>query len=177
MQTTFIEKRRYFRLPFGEALLVTDSQSTVVGGALNISRGGVFLKTLNPLSLDSIGHVSFVLPGSKKSICFKAKVAHLVFDRQRAEVDCGMGLQFVEMDAKNQRILDQYIENEKEAYQALNQILKARRPLATNIDVHLQQLTHLRGLDLSELRYRVARICTIFEGTSLGDVGGMGRNS
>jgi uncharacterized protein (TIGR02266 family) len=177
MEKNFIEKRRFYRLPLNVSLLVTDNQGTVVGGALNISRGGVFLKTLKPLPLDSIGHVTFVLPGQEKSICFKAKVAHLVFDRQRAEVDCGMGLQFVEIEEKHQRILDQYIENEKVAYEALDKVLRARRPLVSDIEKHLQQLTHLRGLDLSELRYRVARICTIFETTSLGEVGRMGRNS
>jgi len=173
MQQNFIEKRRFYRLPFGEPLLVTDTHKTVVGGALNISRGGVFLKTLNPLPLDSVGHVSFVLPGQEKSICFKAKVAHLVFDRQRAEVDCGMGLQFVEVEARHQRILDQYLENEKTAYLALEQVLKARRPVVAEIEKHLEHLTQLKGLDLSELRYRVARICTIFETTSLGEVGTM----
>jgi hypothetical protein len=171
MEKNFIEKRRFYRLPFSESLLVTDNQSAVVGGALNISRGGVFLKTLNPLPLDSIGHVSFVLPGQEKSICFKAKVAHLVFDRQRAEVDCGMGLQFVEIEEKHQRILDQYIESEKAAYESLNKVLKARRPVVSDIEKHLQQLSHLRELDLSQLRYRVARICTIFETNSLGEVG------
>lgn len=175
MESNFIEKRRFFRLPFSESLLVTDNHKTVVGGALNISRGGVFLKTLTPLTLDSVGHVSFVLPGQEKSICFKAKVAHLVFDRQRAEVDCGMGLQFVDVDVRHQQTIDQYIENEKQAYESLDKVLKARRPEVAEIEKHLQLLPHLRGLNLSSLRYRVARICTIFETGYMGQVGTLGR--
>ncbi|MFM8269803.1 MAG: PilZ domain-containing protein [Pseudomonadota bacterium] len=177
MEPNFIEKRRFYRLPFGESLLLTDNQNTVVGGALNISRGGVFLKTLKPLPLDSVGHVSFVIPGQETSICFKAKVAHLVFDRQRAEVDCGMGLQFIEIDVKHQQILDQHIEQEKQAYLALDKVLKARRPAVAEIEKHLQQLKFLRGSDLSTLRYRVARICTIFETGLMEDLGSLGRNS
>jgi hypothetical protein len=73
--------------------------------------------------------------------------------------------------------LDEYIDKEKQAYEALDKVLRARRPVVSDIEKHLQQLTHLRGLDLSELRYRVARICTIFETTALGEVGSMGRNS
>lgn len=163
MEQHFIEKRRFYRLPFGEPLFVTDGHQTVVGQALNLSRGGLFLKTLNPLPLDALGNLVFILPGNEKSVCLKTKVAHLVFDRQRAEVDCGMGLQFVEISNSHQKMIDDFIEREKTAYLALEKVLKERRPSVNEIEKHLKQLSHLKGLDLSALRYRVYRICTIFE--------------
>jgi len=163
MEKNFVEKRQYHRLPFSEKLLLTDQKKGMVGGALNLSRGGLFLKTLNPFPIDSIGLVTFMLPGQDRSISFKGKVAHLVFDRQRAEVDCGMGIQFIDIDPKHQSLLDDFLEREKTAYLALNEVLKNRHPSFLEINRYLQQLQLLRGLDLSELRYRVARICTLFE--------------
>lgn len=163
MENNFVEKRQYHRLPFTEKLLLTDEKKALVGGALNLSRGGLFLKTLNPFPIDSEGLVSFMLPGQEKSISFRAKVVHLVFDRQRAEVDCGMGLQFVEIEKKHQALLDDFLDKEKTAYLALNEVLKDQHPSYLEINRYLEQLHHLRGTDLSELRYRVARICTIFE--------------
>ena len=177
MDRNFIEKRRFYRLPFIESILTTDGQNTVVGRALNIGRGGVFQKTLKPLPIGSVGLVGFILPGQEKSISFKAKVAHLVFDRQRAEVDCGMGLQFIEVEPEHQKLLDEFIENEKAAYLSLDKVLKNRRPEGADIERYLKQLTHLRGMDLSSLRYRVARICTIFETNYLGELESAGRNS
>ncbi|NBX93527.1 MAG: PilZ domain-containing protein [Proteobacteria bacterium] len=163
MDKNFVEKRQFYRLPFGETLLMTDGNKTVVGGSLNISRGGIFLKTLEPLTLDSRGFISFMIPGHPKSLCLKAKVAHLVFDRQRAEVDCGMGLQFLEIDLSQQKLIDDYIDNQQSAYLALQKVVNQRRPSSTEIEYHLKQLSHLREMDLSSLRYRVNRICTIFE--------------
>lgn len=163
MNQNFIEKRKFYRLPFMESLLITDGKKTVTGGALNMSRGGVFLKTLTPLSLDSVGHIALVIPGQEKSICLKAKVAHLVFDRQRAEVDCGMGIQFIDLQSHHQRMIDEFLDSEKNAYISLAKVLQARRPSHADIEKHLKQLTYLRGLDLSSLRYKVRRICTIFE--------------
>lgn len=177
MTNNFIEKRKFYRLPFWEPLLITDGKKTVTGGALNMSRGGVFLKTLNTLPLDSMGHITFVIPGHKKSICLKAKVAHLVFDKQRAEVDCGMGIQFVELSNQHQKMIDDFLDAEKDAYLSLAKVLQDRRPSNVDIERHLQQLGYLKGLDLSSLRYKVRRICTIFEEGQLDGVaraGGVG---
>jgi hypothetical protein len=163
MNQNFVEKRKFYRLPFSESLLITDGKKTVCGSALNISRGGLFLKTLEPLSLDSVGHIMFLIPGQNKSISLKAKVAHLVFDKQRAEVDCGMGIQFISVDNQHQKIIDDFLDAEKNAYLSLEKVLAERRPNTADIERHLQQLSYLRGLDLSSLRYKVRRICTIFD--------------
>ena len=163
MADNFIEKRKYYRLPFGESSLLTDGKNTVVGGALNLSRGGIFLKTLNPLPINSYGYLSFVIPGQQNSVSLKVKVAHLIFDRQRAEVDCGMGLQFVEVSLRHQQFIDSYLQQIKNAYLELQRILKPRRPSVSEIEKQLALVKDLRGLDLSSLRYRVNRICTIFE--------------
>lgn len=176
MSFNFIEKRQHFRLPFFDSLLMTDGKKTVVGDALNISRGGLFLKTLNSLPLDFSGYLSFLIPGESQSICVKAKVAHLVFDRQRAEVDCGMGIRFIDPEPKVQSLIDTFIEEEKKAYLALAEVLRERRPQVAQVEKFMLRLKHLRGLELSSLRYRVERICTIFEDTQntiLGKAGGV----
>ena len=176
MAQNFIEKRQFYRLPFQESLLITDGKKTVVGEALNISRGGVFLKTLTPLPLDFPGLLNFVIPGQPKSICVNAKVAHLVFDRQRAEVDCGMGVQFTDPEARVQQMIDQFLEEEKNAYLSLAEVLRVRRPDVAKVEKFLIRLKHLRGSELSTLRYRVERICTIFEDSQnviLGKTGGI----
>jgi len=163
MNNHFIEKRQYYRLPFSESTLFTDGKNSIVGSALNMSRGGIFLKSLHPAPINSQGYLTLVIPGHKESISLKVKVAHLIFDRQRAEVDCGMGLQFMELSLGHQQMIDDYLEKIKQAYLALERILKARKPSVSEMEKQLELLPYLKGSDLSSLRYRVGRVCAIFE--------------
>jgi hypothetical protein len=103
------------------------------------------------------------LPNQKNSFCSKAKVAHIVFDRQRCEIECGMGFQFMELNDSQKSILNLHILNEQSAYLELKKVLSSEKPDPEQIAKCLRRLPWLQRLDLLGLRYRVNRICTIFE--------------
>jgi uncharacterized protein (TIGR02266 family) len=69
---------------------------------LNISRGGIAVRTTSPLENNATLRVRFRLPGSKKDVDAEARVAWS--DRRH-----GMGLQFDRVDAPDQAGVDQFV--------------------------------------------------------------------
>ena len=70
---------------------------------LNVSHGGVAIRTTNPLDVASVVRVRFRLPGTKKEIDAEARVAWS--DRR-----VGMGLQFTAIDPPAQALIDNYVQ-------------------------------------------------------------------
>lgn len=70
---------------------------------LNISHGGVAVRTTNPLDVASVVRLKFRTPGAKKDIDAEARVAWS--DRR-----VGMGLQFTSVDPGAQDAIDDYIQ-------------------------------------------------------------------
>ena len=167
-QKPFIERRKDYRLPYMQKIIFTDGVRSLTGNAMNISRGGLFVMTLDPLPVDTQGYMAFLLPHQPTSLCLKAKVAHIVFDRQRAEVECGMGFQFVDLDKSHRTLLNSHVMEDQANYLQLREVLRKDRPDAGAISTCIKRLPNLAGLDLPTLRYRVNRICTIFESGALG---------
>lgn len=159
----FIERRKQFRLPFENRVIFSDGKTSFTAYASNLSQGGLFVKSQSPLPIDVTGLINFRLPSEETSLCLKAKVAHIVFDRQRCEVDNGMGIQFLEMTDAQKKILNDHMSMDQHAYLELQKILQADRPNASEIYTWIKKLPHLNHMDLLELRYKVNRICTIFQ--------------
>ena len=70
---------------------------------LNVSHGGVAIRTTNPLDIASVVRVRFRVPGGKKEIDAEARVAWS--DRR-----VGMGLQFTSIDPSAQASIDTYVQ-------------------------------------------------------------------
>lgn len=162
-QKNFTERRKEYRLPFEQRVIFADDSGSMAAYALNISRGGLFLRSLDPYPLETTGHVAFMLPGYDSTLCLRAKCAHIVFDRQRCEVECGMGFQFIDMSDEHRALLNQHIINEQEAYMQMKVLLAVPTPDPEKLATCLRILPFLKGNDLLALRYRVNRICTLFE--------------
>jgi Tfp pilus assembly protein PilZ len=162
-ETKFIERRKEYRLPYGDKIIFTDGHKAAAAYAANISRGGVFVSTLDPYPIDTTGFLAFLLPNQPQCLCVKAKVVHIVFDRQRCEIDCGMGFQFMDITESQRSILNLHILNEQATYQELKRLLGKPRPDPAELDRCLRRMPSLGKLDLLGLRYKVNRICTIFE--------------
>lgn len=164
-QGNFIERRKEPRLPYDQKILFTDGQTTCTAYAANISRGGIFAMSLNPFPIQSEGYLLFCLPNHATSLCFRAKVAHIVFDRQRCEIENGMGFQFMDLTDQQKALINVHILNEKATYQELKEILAVERPNAQVLELALRKMPMFSDYDLLKLRYKVNRICTIFEPT------------
>ena len=70
---------------------------------LNISKGGIAVRTMNPLQRDSKIKARFRLPGRKEDIEAEARVAWS--DRR-----IGMGLQFEKVDPTSQTAIDEFVD-------------------------------------------------------------------
>jgi uncharacterized protein (TIGR02266 family) len=70
---------------------------------LNLSRGGIAIRTTSPLENGAKVRLRFRLPGSKKDIDAEARVAWS--DRRH-----GMGLQFDKVDTPDQTAVDQFVD-------------------------------------------------------------------
>jgi uncharacterized protein (TIGR02266 family) len=70
---------------------------------LNVSHGGVAIRTTNPLDVASVVRLRFRLPGTKKEVDAEARVAWS--DRR-----VGMGLQFTSIDPPAQALIDNYVQ-------------------------------------------------------------------
>jgi uncharacterized protein (TIGR02266 family) len=70
---------------------------------LNLSHGGVAIRTTSPLDSGSKIRVRFRMPGSKKDIDAEGRVAWS--DRR-----VGMGIQFEKVDAAHQAVIDSFVD-------------------------------------------------------------------
>ena len=72
---------------------------------LNISKGGLGIRTINPVELESKVELRFRLPGYPSEIEATSRVAWN--DKQ-----VGMGLQFEQVDSTNQSAIDEFIDQQ-----------------------------------------------------------------
>src|SRR3954451_7602538 len=70
---------------------------------LNLSHGGVAIRTTSPLDANSNIKVRFRMPGSKRDIDAEGRVAWS--DRR-----VGMGIQFVKVDPASQAVIDNFVD-------------------------------------------------------------------
>ena len=70
---------------------------------LNLSRGGIAVRTTSPLELGGRAKLRFRLPGGKRELEAEARVAWC--DRRS-----GMGLQFERLDAADQAAVDEFVD-------------------------------------------------------------------
>src|SRR6187431_3034855 len=70
---------------------------------LNLSRGGIAIRTMSPLDLNAKVRLRFRLPGSKRDIDAEGRVAWS--DRRH-----GMGIQFEKVEAADQTAIDEFVD-------------------------------------------------------------------
>lgn len=162
-EANFVERRKENRLPFKDKVIFTDGHKSATAHSVNISRGGIFAVSMDPYPIDTQVMLAFMLPSQSASFCVKAKVAHIVFDRQRCEVECGMGIMFLDLTDAQKSILNLHILNEQTAYLELKKVLANPKPDPALLQKYLKRIPSLQEPDILGLRYRVNRICTIFE--------------
>jgi Tfp pilus assembly protein PilZ len=166
----FVNRRREHRLPYFEKVIFSDGTNHLTAHAINLSRGGLFVTTLDSPPIETHGHLVFMLSSSPKTLCVKVRVAHVVFDLQRCEVECGMGLQFQETTQNQLNLLNIHLSNDQNRYLELRELLKGQKPDMHEVKRLIYQLPGLAHYDLLGLRYRVNRICTLFDNALVGSL-------
>ena len=97
------------RLHYGK-----DSDLLLSDFIINLSCGGVFLETANPLSVDTSLCVGFVLPHNNRPISCRARVAWINHPelKKKPGLSAGMGLQFVDISLAEMDAIRDYIKSE-----------------------------------------------------------------
>jgi uncharacterized protein (TIGR02266 family) len=92
------------RVALGAAVSYRVGNAIATALTINISQGGLAIRTTNPLAIDTAVRVRFRLPGGKQDVEVEARVA---WANQRL----GMGLQFTRISAPQQAQIDQYVQS------------------------------------------------------------------
>ncbi len=92
------------------AIPVSYRFDNTIGGALtlNISKGGLAIRTMSPLAVSTEVRVRFQFPGADRYISATSRV--LLSDRR-----VGMGIQFEQVDAGDQTAVDEYVDRHDQA--------------------------------------------------------------
>lgn len=77
----------------------TSQEKVLYGFSVDMSSGGLFLKTEIPFSINEVALLSFTLPDINKIVNCKAKVAwvNLKDEPRKPELPPGIGLQFLDL--------------------------------------------------------------------------------
>jgi uncharacterized protein (TIGR02266 family) len=97
-------KRSSPRVTLGVPVSCRVGNAIAAALTINISHGGLAIRTTNPLAVDTAVRVRFRLPGGKHEIEAEARVA---WANQRL----GMGLQFTRIGSTHQAQVDHYVQS------------------------------------------------------------------
>lgn len=159
----FINRRKEPRLPYFDKVIVSNSGKHLTAHAVNISRGGIFITTMDAFPIDTNGYAVFMLPNYDRTLAIKTRIAHIVFDKQRSDVECGMGLEFLELRQTHSNLLNLHMLNDQKNYFELRDLLSQEKLDLLSINLLRSKLPGLSHYDLLGLKYRINRICTLFE--------------
>ena len=98
-----VNRRAGPRVVLGIPIAYRFGNTIAAAVTLNISRGGVAVRTTNPLERGITVKVRFRMPGSKRDIDAEGRVAWS--DRR-----VGMGIQFEAVDAASQAVIDNFVD-------------------------------------------------------------------
>lgn len=91
------------------SLSYKDHESFVNAYTHNIGKGGLFIKTSNPLPEGESFILKLKLPGIEEQLKINCVVAWVNRDDSHPDNPTGMGLKFVDMNVTERHLLDQYI--------------------------------------------------------------------
>lgn len=106
------DKRRMKRLDTKLEVKYGDITSFISDYAMNISRGGMFISTKNPLKAGTHISVEFVIPDIKVPIKVKGKILWINDPLQIKDTNLipGMGVEFQSLNEDEQKKLNNFID-------------------------------------------------------------------
>jgi uncharacterized protein (TIGR02266 family) len=105
-----LERRKHKRVPTKILIKYGNAEQFFSDYIQNISRGGIFVPTHNPLPQGTRVHISFSLPYWDGLISTEGLVVHSVRnDPWKGSEPCGMGIQFQALSEENLELIDKYV--------------------------------------------------------------------
>lgn len=86
------------------------SRGAFFGYAKTISRGGMFISSVNPRKIGEEFEISFELPGTKEEATCRCKVAWMrEYDPGSIKYEPGMGIRFIDLPDDKRAMIDEWI--------------------------------------------------------------------
>jgi uncharacterized protein (TIGR02266 family) len=99
------DRRTSPRVPLGIPVAYRFGNTIAAAVTLNLSRGGLAIRTMSPLESSTRARVRFRLPNTKRDVDADARVAWS--DRR-----VGMGMQFERIDAADQSAVEEFVDGQ-----------------------------------------------------------------
>lgn len=105
------ERRKHPRIPVRICIQYRVADQFFTDYIQNLSLGGIFVETPDPLPVRTALKVQFSLPSLEKPIVADGVVVHRVeIGKGRSKAASGMGIRFSQLDGRNKRALEAYIQ-------------------------------------------------------------------
>ncbi len=104
------ERRREERVPVEVEVRYSSQEGFAIEWITNISKGGLFIKSENPLPPGTPLKITFSVPGKDVPIELGGVVRWSVSPSSSPSVIPGMGIQITEIDEKSKKILDAFVD-------------------------------------------------------------------
>ena len=109
MKMRSAERRRHARFPVRIRIQYRTADQFFQDYVKNVSIGGIFVETSNPLAKGTRLQVEFSLPGMKAPIRTEGVVVHRLPGKSGLGVGGGMGIRFSELDQRSKKVLEDYV--------------------------------------------------------------------
>jgi len=115
MKKKIKERRQHQRVAARILIKYGNAEQFFTDYIQNISRGGIFVPTYNPLPPGTRLDISFSLPGWNRLIETEGVVVHSVQgDPEQGGQPAGMGVRFDKLSEENLELIDKYVGTLKE---------------------------------------------------------------
>lgn len=102
------ERRAHPRVATNIEIVFREAGSLIKSYMLNVSNGGIFIKTDHPLALDTMVGLCIQLPGEKEKMNMEGRV---VWANPKAKAfPAGMGIQFVNLSPEHKDKIKAFVE-------------------------------------------------------------------
>jgi uncharacterized protein (TIGR02266 family) len=106
----FVEKREHSRAVVKIEIDFKHTIDFVTSYMLNISKGGLFIKTAWALPLDTIVFLRFTLPGDTKPIETEGKVVWCNPRKEKGYFPRGMGIKFLKLNSDDAEKIKKFVD-------------------------------------------------------------------
>jgi type IV pilus assembly protein PilZ len=113
MKTGGDNKRKATRLHHEIPVAYRSVGSFLTDWATNISQGGLFINTRNPLPVGTAVRILIQLPGEPQAVAIDSKVTRVTDYDNHHNMVPGMGVEFTDLTAERRQELDRFVQRLK----------------------------------------------------------------
>lgn len=99
------------RAPVEVEVHYRSAQEFLSAYTLNVSGGGIYIKTKEPLPLNHVVHLRFTLPGVARVFNLQGLVVWTNPFPSRSSFPSGMGIKFVNLDAEGKKLIAGFVKS------------------------------------------------------------------